>query len=60
MIGQEPVLNTGVEPPHTPDVTGFQRQRAEPDGALSVIRRKALRTAATAYGSQHGYRRRAW
>jgi len=60
MIGQAPKLNSMAEPPDTPDAVTFRRSGSGPDDTLGAIRRKALRTAATAYGSQHGYRRRAW
>ncbi len=60
VIGQDPVLNSTAEPPASPDAVTFRRARHGSGETLGALRRKALRTAATAYGSQHGYQRRAW
>ena len=60
VIGREPILNPGDEPPAGPGDISFRKTVDSNSGPIGSLRRDALRSAARAYGSQHGFQRRVW
>ena len=53
-------LRRGPEPPASPEALLGERASIDSPKGVEGLRRKALREAAHAHGSQHGYARRAW
>ncbi|MDE0305447.1 MAG: type IV secretory system conjugative DNA transfer family protein [Albidovulum sp.] len=53
-------LRRGPEPPSRPEELSIERAETDPSNELAGLRLRALKDAAQAYGSQHGYVRRSW